>query len=225
LPDIDADEIIITLREEETLPQEEKSGENDGANIVLYWKDQELWRELRSFEYYPRYLDLGKILKEKYGDRLIDFEAAHTVYLGGDRLSAFEQVDKFRKSLKRWNDALGYRVFISKTIGRGVGLVCFDTSNRNTKWLDDLISQNKATPAADDMGRPIYHIKKYDIIHMIIDNESVNAHFGRIEYPYKPTLSGLWDKILREDEALSKCSPDEILSIRLLDLRQWASGD
>ena len=93
LPEIEGTEIIITLREEE------KNGEKGDAHIVLCWNEKELWREVRSFEYYPRYLELGKILKEKYGERLIDFEAKYTVHLGGDKLSAFDIVRKFRKSL------------------------------------------------------------------------------------------------------------------------------
>jgi len=93
LPDIDADEIIITL-------QEIESTEADSDDyIVLYWNEQELWRGIRSFEYYDRYLAFGEILKEKYGKRLIDFEAELTVYLGGDSLSAFRKVREFRKSL------------------------------------------------------------------------------------------------------------------------------
>ena len=94
LPDIESDEIIISLREEGD------AYSSDGA-IVLYWNDMEIWREVRSFEYYPRYLELGEILKEKYGDRLVDFEAKRTVHLGGDCFSAFDKVDNFRKTLKR----------------------------------------------------------------------------------------------------------------------------
>jgi hypothetical protein len=52
LPDIDADKIVISLREE-------------GKNIVLYYQNKEIWREVLTFEYYPRYLELGNILKEK----------------------------------------------------------------------------------------------------------------------------------------------------------------
>lgn len=97
LPDIDADEIIITLREKE----KPHTGKIDDADIILYWKDKELWRETRLYEYYGRYLELGEILKEKYGERLIDFEAKRTVHLGGDYLCAFDEVREFRKSLKR----------------------------------------------------------------------------------------------------------------------------
>jgi hypothetical protein len=94
LPEIESDEIIITLREEK-----KETDKIDAADIVLYWGDKELWREERLFEYYPRYLELGEILKEKYGSRLVDFETEYTVHLGGDSGTAFDKVIKFRKSL------------------------------------------------------------------------------------------------------------------------------
>lgn len=88
LPDIDEKEIIIALRE-------------DKDNIILFWNDNEIWRKILTYEYYPRYLQLGEILREKYGKRLVDFKVENTIYLGGDSLSAFNKVRKFRKSLKK----------------------------------------------------------------------------------------------------------------------------
>ena len=93
LPDIEDEEIVVILREEDA--EETRRG-----HIVLYWGEKEIWREIRTYEYYDRYLELGGILKGKYGSRLIDFEARHTLDLGGDYFSAFEKVDNFRKSLK-----------------------------------------------------------------------------------------------------------------------------
>jgi hypothetical protein len=72
LPIIGASKIIITLREEEP-----KDGE-DGY-IVLYSGKKEIWREIRTYEYYERYIELGNIIKEKYGSRLTDFKAKETV--------------------------------------------------------------------------------------------------------------------------------------------------
>ena len=94
LPDIQADKIIITLCE-----VEQTAGRD--ADIVLLWKDKEIWREICTYEYYERYLELGRILKEKYGERLIDFEAKHTTYLGGDCSFAFDKVREFRQSLSK----------------------------------------------------------------------------------------------------------------------------
>ena len=92
LPEIASDKIIITLKEEENV-----NGE-DGY-IILYWNEKEIWREIRTFEYYDRYIELGNLLKEKYGERLVDFETDYTVYLGGDYHRAFEKVKKFRTSI------------------------------------------------------------------------------------------------------------------------------
>ena len=96
LPEIDSDKIIISLREE---------GKGRGkdyftnAVIVLYWGEQEIWRESMGFEYYRHFIDMGKVLKMKYGDRLIDFDAEYTADLGGDYGRAFDEVRTFRKSL------------------------------------------------------------------------------------------------------------------------------
>ena len=94
LPEIESDEIIITLREEVSA--------DDGKDgfIVLYCKGNEIWREIRTYEYWDRYIELGKILKEKYGDRLKDFEAELTTYLGGDYTPSFGKVREFRNSLQ-----------------------------------------------------------------------------------------------------------------------------
>ena len=93
LPDIEADRITISLHEE-------KAKTGDDSYIVLYWNGKELWREIRTYEYYDRYLELGAMLKEKYGERLVDFEAEHTTYLGGDCSFAFDEVREFSESLK-----------------------------------------------------------------------------------------------------------------------------
>jgi hypothetical protein len=92
LPEIEAEEIVITLREIQ-------KGDNEDGFIVLYWGDKEIWREIRTFEYYERFIEIGQILKEKYGKKFVDFDMEYTVYLGGDSLSAFDKVRKFRKSL------------------------------------------------------------------------------------------------------------------------------
>lgn len=94
LPEINSDEIIFTLREEEYA---------NGWRIVLYLRNkqgkQKIHNEPRAFEYYNRYLEIGELLKKKYGDKLVDFEVAETVDLGGDSFSAFGKVRAFRKSL------------------------------------------------------------------------------------------------------------------------------
>ena len=93
LPDISADKIIVTLREEVQATDEE-------GDIVLLWDGKEIWREMRTYEYYERYLELGEMLKEKYEERLVDFETEYTTYLGGDCSFAFDKVRGFRESLQ-----------------------------------------------------------------------------------------------------------------------------
>ena len=93
LPEIESDKIVITLREEETV-----EGKNE--YIVLYWNEKEIWREIRTYEYYDRYIELGQILQKKYGSRLFDFEAEETMYFCGDSLTGFDEVRAFRKSLQ-----------------------------------------------------------------------------------------------------------------------------
>jgi len=101
LPDISTDEIIITLREEGIGKINTTGDIWEGAFLVFYCGEQELWRVPAWFEYYTGYLKWGEILKEKYGERLIDFEAEYTVDLGGDSSSAFNKVREFRKSLSK----------------------------------------------------------------------------------------------------------------------------
>jgi len=99
LPEIESDEIIIILREEE------KNDETEDGYIVLYWNEIEIWREIRTYEYYDRYIELGKILQKKYGNRLLDFEAEYTLHLCGDSYySALNHVSKFREFLQSNNN-------------------------------------------------------------------------------------------------------------------------
>jgi len=72
LPDIDSDEIVIIIKEESL------------REFVLYHGDTEIWREDIVYEYYTKYLVIGEILIEKYGNRLADFDdsQAGESYLG-----------------------------------------------------------------------------------------------------------------------------------------------
>ena len=101
LPEIDCDDIIISLREEGI-----GHGKDYFKNAfkVLYWGEREIWREHMGFEYYTNYLSIGKMLQEKYGNRLVDFEAAYTANLGGDHGGAFDKVRAFRKTLTNKNE-------------------------------------------------------------------------------------------------------------------------
>ena len=92
LPEIDSDEIVITIRE-------------DGhTEFVLYHGDTEIWREDIVYEYYRKYLAIGEILIEKYGDRLADFDdsKAGESYLGYfTGVSAVDSIQKLRKKIQQ----------------------------------------------------------------------------------------------------------------------------
>gem|GEM_PF-3550807 len=101
LPDIDADEIVISLREVRIGEATDKDDVWENKLLVFYWGEREIYRVPIWFEYYNSYLRWGEILKEKYGERLVDFEAEETVDLGGDSFSAFKKVREFRDSLSK----------------------------------------------------------------------------------------------------------------------------
>ena len=61
-----------------------------------------IWEELALYESYPRFAEVARILKSKYGDRLRDLvptESSET-YLWGDRLYAPSFTDEIRQSLR-----------------------------------------------------------------------------------------------------------------------------
>ena len=92
LPDIDSDEIIITIKE--VTPRE----------FALFHGDTEIWREGIVYEYYKKYLVIGEILIEKYGDRLADFDysQAGELYLGHFTGSmAVSQIQNLRKKIQQ----------------------------------------------------------------------------------------------------------------------------
>lgn len=91
LPDIIGDHLTFILHED---------FENGKKDIVIYQADNEIWRETCGWEYYMRFMEIGKVLKQKYGDRLIDFLPDDKVrYLFGDRLLAIDWVKEFRRQL------------------------------------------------------------------------------------------------------------------------------
>jgi hypothetical protein len=70
---------------------------------VLRHGEQEIWRELACYEGYERFQEIVKILKAKYGHRLLGVvpTEASTLYLYGDRLAAIKIVEDIRKSFSK----------------------------------------------------------------------------------------------------------------------------
>jgi hypothetical protein len=63
----------------------------------------EVWHELACYEGYERFQEILKILKAKYGSRLVDVVPtdASTLHLHGDSIRAIDIVQNIRKSLKQ----------------------------------------------------------------------------------------------------------------------------
>lgn len=62
---------------------------------------KEIWKEPLLYEYYDRFIDIGKILHEKYGDRMDDLvPPEYEGWLLGDYLPAPKLIKEFRNSLK-----------------------------------------------------------------------------------------------------------------------------
>lgn len=94
LPDIDGSAISFTFRSV-TIKGEDYS--------ILEHQGKEVWREPMVWEGYGRFLEIGRILKEKYGARLVDLvpdETAET-FLYGDKLQAPGLIAAFRVQLRQ----------------------------------------------------------------------------------------------------------------------------
>jgi len=95
LPDIDKEgEIKFYLKEKKFKRKN---------HLVVYADDKEIWKELMFFEYYVRYMEIAKILKEKYGSRMTDLlidDFAPWMY-GDCSLTEIGRIEDFRESLKK----------------------------------------------------------------------------------------------------------------------------
>jgi hypothetical protein len=88
LPHLDGDELIFHM-------SEVKEG-GDGFMVFKY-DEKEVWRELCYYEYYDRYIAIGEIMIEKYGERLKDIiPKVNGIYFYGDTLKAPGIVEEFR---------------------------------------------------------------------------------------------------------------------------------
>ncbi|MBW7869678.1 MAG: hypothetical protein H3C39_01315 [Flavobacteriia bacterium] len=93
LPNIDKDDVIIFRIKEENIEETDC--------LVIYADGIEIWRELSYFEYFDRYIEIAKILKQKYGSRMTDLVTDEFVprMYGDCSLSDIQRVKAFRKSL------------------------------------------------------------------------------------------------------------------------------
>lgn len=92
LPDLNFNFMAFVLREIE------ENGEN---YIVITHQNRIIWKEIRAYEYFERFIEIGRIFKEKYGDRMIDLVPdVDGYYLYGDRAVSISLVENFRRELR-----------------------------------------------------------------------------------------------------------------------------
>ena len=63
LPEIEGDNLIFTIEEKKYKRVE---------FLYLIHNEKEIWKEPLIYEYYERFIDIGKMLQEKYGNRMED---------------------------------------------------------------------------------------------------------------------------------------------------------
>ena len=101
--------------DKEKLKNADQINNIDAKEIVLYWditkndkyqliihENKTIWDEPATYESFERFVEIGKILKEKFGSRLKDLipTKRSEIYLYGDKYRSIEVVKKFRESLK-----------------------------------------------------------------------------------------------------------------------------
>ena len=84
-----------------------KDGTTPG-DVLIKDRGVVIWREPETFEGYQRFIEVGEILKMKYGKQLKDFTFTENseFCLGGDHLGAFGHIEYWRKKLKEENKRL-----------------------------------------------------------------------------------------------------------------------
>lgn len=91
LPEIEDDNSIFKI--------EERKYKKIDYLFIMY-NGKEVWREPLLYEYYERFIELGKLLKEKYGRKMQDLvPPEYRSFLYGDHIPAPEIIEKFRKTL------------------------------------------------------------------------------------------------------------------------------
>lgn len=92
LPDLHYDFMAFVLREIE---------EDGEMFIVITHRNKIIWKEILAYEYYGRFIEIGKLFRKKYGDRMIDLVPdVDGYYLYGDRIRSLSLVEEFRRELR-----------------------------------------------------------------------------------------------------------------------------
>lgn len=92
LPDLNDSFMAFILRETQ---------KGDEKFIEITHKGKLIWKEVLVYEYFERFIELGKIFKVKYGSRMIDLVPdVDGDYLYGDRIDARKKIEDFRRGLR-----------------------------------------------------------------------------------------------------------------------------
>ena len=92
LPDLYDDLMIFELKELED------GGEN---YIVVTYNGEVVWKEIRVYEYYNRFIEIGQLFKKKYGKRMVDIvPEVDGIYLYGDSCCSVQLIEEFREKLR-----------------------------------------------------------------------------------------------------------------------------
>ena len=94
LPELEGENFIFTFRSETI--------KGDDVNVIEF-QGQTVWQEPMVFEGYERFIEIGSILKEKYGNRMKDLVPDETaeLFLYGDKLKAPANIANFRQNLNK----------------------------------------------------------------------------------------------------------------------------
>jgi hypothetical protein len=92
LPELEDEGMAFVLKEIQ---------EGDAWFIVITYQDTVIWKEERYYEYYNRFIEIGNLLKDKYGDNMIDLvPGVYGACLFGDNYRAVGLIEDYRKGLR-----------------------------------------------------------------------------------------------------------------------------
>jgi hypothetical protein len=98
LPELEGEDLVIEW------DFEEDAGDEHGYGwTVLRIEGREIWRSIALYEGYEQFAEVLGILRERYGERLMDLRPTRNShdYLFGDSLSAAGKIEALRASLVR----------------------------------------------------------------------------------------------------------------------------
>lgn len=144
----------------EFVSRETRDEDNDVVMTVTCG-GQLIWKEVVYYEYYQRFMDIGRMLKTKYRARMIDIIPDGGIDLYGDWLSAPKEVDAFRAKLRPPKEDLLRRAKAGNAAAQYALAVSYSTgANKDLKkafdWWTKAAEQGHSF-AQDSLARCYYH--------------------------------------------------------------------